>query len=108
MKIDRNILSLSATVLVLWAVSSLRAGNPAKAVTPNASPEARALLQFFYDISGKYTLTGQHNYPDTGDRNTQFAARYTGKTPAVFSTDWGFARDGDKDSYLARPGIVEE
>jgi mannan endo-1,4-beta-mannosidase len=26
----------------------------------------------------------------------------------VYSQDWGFAKDGDKDSYLARPDIVEE
>jgi mannan endo-1,4-beta-mannosidase len=28
--------------------------------------------------------------------------------PAIWSTDWGFAEDGDTDSYLARPDIVEE
>jgi len=77
-------------------------------VTPNALPEARALLKLLYDISGHYTLTGQHNYPNIRDRNTRFAAGYIGKTPAVFSTDWGFAREGDTDSYLARPEIVEE
>jgi mannan endo-1,4-beta-mannosidase len=77
-------------------------------VTPNVSTEAKALLIFFYDNSGRYTLTGQHNYPNTGDRNTLFAAAYIGKTPAVFSTDWGFAADGDKDSYLTRPEIVKE
>ena len=77
-------------------------------VTPNASPEARALLDFVYTLSGKYTLTGQHNYPNTRDHNSQFAARYVGKTPAVWSSDWGFAEAGDTDSYLARPDIVDE
>jgi hypothetical protein len=60
-------------------------------VTPDASREAKALLGLLYDISGQYTLTGQHNYPNIRDRNSRFAARYIGKTPAVFSTDWGFA-----------------
>lgn len=83
-------------------------GNSPKPVTSNASPEAIALLEFLYSISGKYTLTGQHNYPNIKDRNSRFAAEYIGKTPTVFSTDWGFARDGDTDSYLARPDIVEE
>jgi mannan endo-1,4-beta-mannosidase len=77
-------------------------------VTLNASPEARALLDFFYSISGKYTLTGQHNYPATRDRNTQFATEYSGETPAIWSTDMGFAEAGDTDSYLARPDIVKE
>jgi mannan endo-1,4-beta-mannosidase len=77
-------------------------------VTPNSSPETRALLKFLYTISGKYTLAGQHNYPNTGDKNTQFAAQYIGKTPVIWSTDWGFAKEGDTDSYLARPDIVKE
>lgn len=77
-------------------------------VTPKASPEAKALLKLIYNISGKYILTGQHNYPNTRDRNSQFAKKYIGKTPVVWSTDWGFAEDGDTDSYLARPDIVKE
>ena len=77
-------------------------------VTKNASPEVRALLNFFYNISGKYLLTGQHNYPNVKDRNTKFAAEYIGKTPIIYSTDWGFAFNDDKDSYLARQEIVDE
>jgi mannan endo-1,4-beta-mannosidase len=77
-------------------------------VTPNASPEAQALLELFYSISGKYMLSGQHNYPNIKDRNTLFAADFIGKTPAIFSTDWGFAKDSDTDSHLARPDIVKE
>ncbi len=77
-------------------------------VGPNASTEAKALLDFVYSLQGKYTLTGQHNYPATKDRNSQFAAEYSGQTPAIWSTDMGFAEEGDTDSYLARPDIVQE
>jgi mannan endo-1,4-beta-mannosidase len=96
--------------LLILAISAIglipsRAQEP---VTPHASPEARALLELFYSLSGNYTLTGQHNYPATGDRNTRFAEEYSGKTPAIWSTDMGFAADGDYDSYLARPDIVRE
>jgi mannan endo-1,4-beta-mannosidase len=83
-------------------------GEAAKPVTPQASPEAAALLQVLYDISGKYILTGQHNYPATKGRNSEFAAKYIGKTPAIFGSDWGHAKAGDSDSYLARPDIVQE
>ncbi|MEJ2053582.1 MAG: glycosyl hydrolase [Calditrichaceae bacterium] len=101
--------SLISAALVLFTVYALTAGdNMVKPVTPNASKEARALLNLFYNISGKYILTGQHNYPNTGDRNSQFAADYIGKTPVIWSTDMGFAEDGDTDSYLARPDIVKE
>lgn len=77
-------------------------------VTPNSSPEAKALLELLYSLGGKHILSGQHNFPISRDRNSQFAANYIGKTPVVWSQDFGFAADGDKDSYLARPSIVEE
>ncbi len=89
-------------------LTSLSAAPSAAPVTPNASPEVHALIQLLHDLSGKYTLTGQHNYPNIKDRNTQFARKYLGKTPAVFSTDFGHAEPGNSDSYLARPDIVKE
>jgi mannan endo-1,4-beta-mannosidase len=91
------------SVTILTAVT-----KPRKPVTPNALHEAKALLEFFYDISGKHMLTGQHNYPNTRDKNSQFAASYIGKTPVIYSQDWGHAGEGDTDSYLARPDIVDE
>jgi mannan endo-1,4-beta-mannosidase len=84
------------------------ADGAAEPVTPQASPEARALLQFLYDISGRYTLTGQHNFPNTKSVNSRFAAKYIGKTPIIWGSDWGHAKAGDSDSYLARPDIVQE
>jgi len=97
------------TGLLCFGATTLAGSEGAvELVIPNASPEAKALLQLLYSISGKYMLTGQHNYPNTKDASTRQAAEYTGKTPAVYSQDWGFAKDGNKDSYLARPDIVEE
>jgi mannan endo-1,4-beta-mannosidase len=108
MKFKRKNLFLLIIALCM-IFSSLPAQDfTSEPVTPKASPETRALLKLLYGISGHYTLTGQHNYPNIKDRNSRFAAGYTGKTPAVFSTDWGFAKDGDTDSYLARPDIVNE
>jgi mannan endo-1,4-beta-mannosidase len=98
-----------AAITLLACAPAVRADDAvAKPVTPNASPEATALLQLLYDISGKYTLTGQHNFPNTKNRNSQFAAKYIGKTPIIFGSDWGHAKAGDSDSYLARPDIVQE
>ncbi len=103
------------SIVALAALAGLTARTPARAaevgpapVTPQASPEARALLRLLYDISGKYTLTGQHNFPNTKSVNSRFAAKYTGKTPVIFGSDWGHAKAGDSDSYLARPDIVQE
>jgi mannan endo-1,4-beta-mannosidase len=36
-------------------------------VTPDASPEAVALLNYLYSISGKGTLAGQHCVPLVGN-----------------------------------------
>ena len=98
-----TVLHLSLGCAALWG-----ANVEIKPATPNASPEVRALLEVLYATSDIYTLTGQHNYPATKSRNSQFAASYTGKTPAIFSSDWGHAKSGDSDSYLARPDIVQE
>ena len=79
-----------------------------KPVTPDASPEAVALLQYIHRLSGQHTLSGQHNYPNTHDISTQEAARAWGKTPAVFGQDFGFAAPGDKDAAAARPEMIAE
>ncbi len=105
----RKITCLLFTGILCIGVSSLFGSESSvKPVTPNASREARALLQLMYSISGKHTLTGQHNYPNTKDTSTLEAAKHSGKTPAVYSQDWGFAKDGDKDAASARPDIVKE
>ena len=108
MKACHNIVFPFVAVFFLYPGVSTAQENSMSPVTPNASPEARALLKFFYSISGKYILTGQHNYPNVKGRNTEFAAEYIGKTPVIYSTDWGFAQDGNTDSYLARQDIVNE
>ncbi|HMB94618.1 MAG TPA: glycosyl hydrolase, partial [Tepidisphaeraceae bacterium] len=77
-------------------------------VTPNASPQAKALLHFLYSISGKHTIVGQHNYPNQQEIFTQAAAKLYGKTPALYGTDWGFAKPGDKDSAYVRRDEVQE
>jgi len=93
-------------VFILFLYGVIVSAN--EPVTPNASIEAKALLSLLNEISGQYTLSGQHNYPNIKDKNTRFATEYIGKTPAVFSIDWGHAKAGDTDSYLARPDIVQE
>jgi len=99
--------SLLAIVIIMMIAPCAKAQKPAP-VTPYASIETKALLEYLQSLSGKHTLSGQHNFPISKDKNTQFAASYIGKTPVVWSQDFGFARDGDKDSYLARPSIIEE
>jgi mannan endo-1,4-beta-mannosidase len=106
MKIGQH---LFIPAILLLAATSLFAQNETiKPATPGASPEAKALLQLVYNLSGKYTLMGQHNFPVAGDRNSRFAADYIGKAPVIWSIDFGFSKDGDKDSYRMRQASVEE
>jgi mannan endo-1,4-beta-mannosidase len=100
---------LVTTMLAAVPVAAQQGGAEGpRPVTPHASPEATALLAYLHGLTGRHILSGQHNYPATGDRNTRFAADYIGKTPVVWSQDFGFAADGDKDAYRSRPAIVEE
>ena len=77
-------------------------------VNPNATPEARALLKDIEQISGHYTLTGEHNYPNHLSRWSDRIYDLTGKFPAIFGQDFGFSGGEDKDSVEGRPSIVEE
>ena len=77
-------------------------------VNPNATPEARALLQYLYSLSGKHTLTGRHNYIGRRHFSTELAIRQSGKTPALYGSDWGFAAVGDKDTAYERDELVQE
>lgn len=100
-------LKITGFFIVFFLYSSCFA-QTAQPVSPHATPEARALLQLLYNFSGKYTLTGQHNFPGDRDSDSRFAATYEGKMPAIWSIDFGFARAGNKDSYLERQANVEE
>lgn len=106
MKFNRYTISISLFLFLNLTIFVNAEGI--KCSNPNAAPEAKALLEFLNSISGKYILSGQHNYPNTKDRNSEFAENYIGKMPVIFSSDFGFAKAGDKDSYLARNDIVNE
>jgi Glycosyl hydrolase family 26/Pectate lyase superfamily protein/Glycosyl hydrolases family 28 len=77
-------------------------------VTPGASPEARALLKFLYQMSGRSTLAGAHNQPNSISGNSESVFKWAGKYPALWGQDFGFAKEGDKDSVTVRQKIVDE
>ena len=81
---------------------------PALPVNPNATPEARDLLREIDQISGHSTLTGQHNFPNHVSRWSDRVYDLTGKFPAIFGQDFGFAGGEDKDSVEGRPSMIEE
>ncbi|MBP7506696.1 MAG: hypothetical protein KA807_02640 [Prolixibacteraceae bacterium] len=101
-KSGKKLISVFVLLLAFITAKGIEHSNP------NLSAEAKALLKLYYNISGKYTLTGQHNYPNSKDRNTRTARDFYGKTPVIWGSDFGFAKEGDKDAYTSRPEIVKE
>lgn len=68
---------------------------------PGAAPETKALLNYFYSISGLRTLSGQHSmywdWENNGEilpvKQDQHVFNTVGKFPAVYGTDFGDGQD---------------
>ena len=58
--------------------------QPYTPVNPNATPEAKNLLNYLYSISGKSILSGEHG----GDRLLDSTKAITGKYPAIWGSDF--------------------
>jgi len=76
-------------------------------VTPDAAPEARALLNAITRLSGRNILSGQQNYAATKSKFTDQARFATGKWPALWGSDFGFASAGN-DDMRARDAMIAE
>lgn len=103
---------LALVLLPLIATSAVLGGGAdrpsTRPVTPNASPEAVALLEYLYSISGNKTLTGQHCNPLFGSIRLGSVQKATGRYPAVFGQDFGFSEPGTWDGINFRQQIVDE
>ena len=93
---------------VLAAAQASTQKTPLAPVNQHASPEVRSVLQLMDSISGQFTLTGQHNFPNDISRWTDRAYDLTGKYPALFGQDFGFSGGDDKDSTESRPAMIAE
>lgn len=76
-------------------------------VNPDATPEARALLEMLCAVSGNAILSGQHNYPNHLSQHSDATAAAVGKYPAVWGSDFGFAAEG-KDAITGRDAMIAE
>ncbi len=70
--------------------------SPCEPVNPNATAEARALLKTICGVSGRYILSGQHNYPNHLSQHTEKMAANIGKSPMVWGSDFGFTGGADR------------
>jgi len=81
----------------MMAASCSGVKHPAP-VNPNASPEAKALLNFLYEMKGQYTLAAQHDLITSGTKYTDKFHEITGKYPVIWGSDFSFAAMGPVES----------
>ncbi len=84
---------LPLLALIAALISPLLLAEPSN---QNATPEARKLLAFLSEIQGRYTLSAQHNYANSGSKNTDLMKVITGKSPLIWGSDFSFAYKGPK------------
>ncbi len=82
-------------VSFVFACFSLLSFSQGLPVNKNASPEAKKLLNYFYSISGKQIVSGQHG----DERWLDTVKSMTGKYPAIWGSDfiWHGAKDAGQD-----------
>lgn len=83
------------TLMFLLTYFSCGRNRNADPVSPYSTREAQKLLSFLHEISGYYTLSGMHNYIQTGSKYTDTIKKISGKTPLVWGSDFSFCYKGD-------------
>jgi len=96
-----DFLFLSVTAILLCG-ACFRA--PVRNVNSRSTKEAARLLNFLYEISGRYVLTGQHNYISAGSVQTERAAAFTGETPVIWGSDFSFCYQGKEPQHFQHCG----
>ena len=81
---------------------------PCEPVNPNAAAEARALLKTICAVSGRFILSGQHNFPNHLSQHSEATASNVGKYPYIWGSDFGFTGGDDKDSIEGRVAMIDE
>jgi len=94
-------MKIIARLCILAALPLLsQTPRAAEPVNPNAAPEARRLLAFLYEIQGRYTIAAQHNYANSGSKNTDLTRAITGKAPLIWGSDFSFCyRGGEPQKF---------
>ena len=82
---------------LLYTCSLVVAATP---VTPNASPQVGALLNYIHAMYGKKTLSGQMWSP-WGIDEIETVRKITGKLPAIRGQDYIHERSNKRENQLA-------
>lgn len=99
----KNPPKLAVLALLSLCLTTPQFGQP---VNPDASKEARKLLEFLVDIQGRYILTGQHNFDASGSKYTNIVQAITGKSPIIWGSDFSFAYKGTEPQKFQHCGPI--
>lgn len=73
---------------------------------PDASEEARNLLDFLYKTEGKYILSGQHDFITSGTKYNDLTKEATGRTPLIWGSDFSFCQQGGEPIQFQHCGPI--
>lgn len=73
---------------------------------PNASEEARSLLDFFYETEGKYVISGQHDFITSGTKYNDLIKEKTRRTPLIWGSDFSFCQQGGEPIRFQHCGPI--
>lgn len=110
MKITQQIqISMKRFKTILFAsVATVAAVAQTAPVNPNATAEAKQLLEVVYNQRGKGTLSGQHNYPLFSDIYMERVENLTdGHHPVVMGQDFGYSKTNSLDGINYRQRTVD-
>jgi len=93
---------LICSLLFFGACSS----GKVQTANPEASEEARKLLEFLYEIQGEYVLSGQHNFIAVGTKYTDRIKENTGNYPIVWGSDFSFCYEGEDPIQFQHCGPI--
>jgi len=70
-------------------------------INENASPEARALLDYLYRIRGKKIISGHHNGSTRMNQWHRYVEELTGESPAIWGSDFHhYYEEGNPESVV--------
>lgn len=102
-----TILFLFTLGVVVFAVTD-RKLLQVKAVNKNASDGARKLLKILYEIKGKYTLSGQHDFLEAPDQYANKVKRLSGGFPALKGYELGgIMNQSEKELAADRDNVIK-
>lgn len=78
-----------------------------KAINPNISKEANVLLDFLYQIKGKYILSGHHNMLNAPTQYHDDIQKITNTQPVVWGSDFLFTF-GEESPEVARQKMIDK